>query len=161
MKKPAYSKKSLAFFVLSILVLWGICAFILLDGKAKAPACNEQYRKDKVAKIDNKAIKVEVASSASQQEKGLGGKSCIGAGQGMLFVYDKPDYYECWMKDMRFPIDIIWISTNHKVVMVEENVQPSTFPDTFRNSKLAQYVLEISAGSSKDLGIKEGTSINF
>jgi uncharacterized membrane protein (UPF0127 family) len=66
------------------------------------------------------------------------------------------------MKDMHFPIDIIWIGADYKVAAMEINVSPKTYPDSFVNrDKLAQYVLEIKANRSKSLGIDIGTPVNF
>ncbi|HXY18184.1 MAG TPA: DUF192 domain-containing protein, partial [Candidatus Nitrosopolaris sp.] len=68
-----------------------------------------------------------------------------------------------WMKDMKFPIDMIWISSSHKAVVVEEDVKPSTYPDRFVNpvNHPAQYVLELQAHASTRLGINPGTPIKF
>lgn len=71
-----------------------------------------------------------------------------------------------WMKDMKFPIDIIWISPEHKVVAVERDVEPSTYFSKnpfFINDKdhIAQYIIEMKANRSTELGIGLGTPINF
>jgi uncharacterized protein len=120
------------------------------------------YRSDKVLKVGTQQINAEVASTPQQQAKGLGGRPCIEANQAMLFLFNKPNYYAFWMKDMHFPIDIVWISSDHKTVGLERSVEPSTYPDHFTNKdKPAQYVLEIQANRSKTLGIDLGTAVNF
>ena len=74
----------------------------------------------------------------------------------MLFVFDKPDTYGFWMKDMRFPIDIIWISGD-KVIYVLSEVHPDSYPNLFKPPIPVDKVLEINAGLSRKLGITEGT----
>jgi uncharacterized membrane protein (UPF0127 family) len=69
----------------------------------------------KVVQIGGQNIYVDVAYSSLDQQRGLGGKQEIGANQGMLFVFDRPGKYIFWMKDMNFPIDIIWIDKNLKI----------------------------------------------
>lgn len=122
------------------------------------------YRADKVVTIGSNKINAEVVESPIDKEKGLSGRPCIQANQGMLFVYSKSGYYSYWMKDMKFAIDIIWISTDHKTAGVERNVEPSTYPASrFINDKQhpAQYVLELKANRSTSLGMTLGTPVKF
>jgi uncharacterized membrane protein (UPF0127 family) len=137
---------------------------ILVDShKSKTNSACGVYRKDEVVTISHQTLNAEVAASPSQHEKGLSGRPCILAGQAMLFVFDKNDQYLMWMKGMKFPVDIIWVSADHKAVGVERDVKPSTYPDKFANKKEnpAKYVLEMKANSSTELGITLGTPISF
>jgi uncharacterized membrane protein (UPF0127 family) len=65
------------------------------------------------------------------------------------------------MKDMNFPIDILWINDNFEVVGIEKNILPQTYPKTFGEKYLASYVLEVSAGYCDKNNIKLGNKINF
>jgi uncharacterized membrane protein (UPF0127 family) len=123
--------------------------------------CGQYYRRDKQLFVNNQFLQTEVATSPEQQTKGLAGRSCIRPDQAMLFVFDKPGYYPFWMRGMRFPIDIVWLAPNKQVVDVIEDLQPSTYPKTFTNSKPAQYIVELPAGTSRRLSIVSGTTINF
>jgi uncharacterized membrane protein (UPF0127 family) len=137
---------------------------ILFDShRSKTNSACGSYRKDKVVTISHQTLNAEIAASRSQHEKGLSGRPCILAGQAMLFVFDKPGQYPMWMKDTKFPIDIIWVSADHKAVGVERDVKPSTYPDSFINKKEnpAKYVLEMKANRSTELGITLGTPISF
>jgi uncharacterized membrane protein (UPF0127 family) len=77
----------------------------------------------------------------------------------MLFVFASPDVYQFWMKDMNFPIDIIWLDANKKVVLIEHDVAPSTYPDSYGPETLTQYVIEIPAGEAKRAGLKVGDTV--
>jgi len=160
MKKPVYVR-SLAFFILSVLFLWGVCAWILFSGHVIHPSCDESYRNDKSVSINDDKLQLQVAKSPPELTKGLSGKKCLGNDQGMLFIFDKSGYYPFWMKDMRFPIDIIWISSAKQVVYLQKDVKPSTYPDSFTNTSPAQYVLELQAGRADSLHIKSGTQLAF
>ena len=59
--------------------------------------------------------------------KGLSIKNTLNESEGMLFPFDTPGEYSFWMKDMKFPIDIIWIDSNYKIVYIEKNLQPCAF----------------------------------
>ena len=119
------------------------------------------FRIDKTASINSHTVNAEVASTPAARQQGLSGRKCINQNEGMLFVFDQPGSYSFWMKDMNFPIDIIWIDANHHVVTVKSNVNPSTYPQSFVNSNPAQYVIEIKAGRAQALGITNGTLIKF
>lgn len=120
------------------------------------------YRNDKTLRIGSTDIQAELAQSTAERDMGLGGRPCIEQNQGMLFIFKQPGHYSFWMKDMRFPIDIVWIGADHKVAGLETNVQPSTYPDRFINKQnLAQYVLELQADRANSLKIDIGTPVSF
>jgi uncharacterized membrane protein (UPF0127 family) len=54
---------------------------------------------------------VELATTVIQQAKGLSGRTGLGENDGMLFLFNRPAIQSFWMKDMNFPIDIIWIGS--------------------------------------------------
>ena len=50
------------------------------------------------------------------------------------------------MKEMNFPIDIIWLDENLKIVAIKENAMTESYPEVFTPSTPARYVLEVPAG---------------
>jgi uncharacterized membrane protein (UPF0127 family) len=161
-------KKYWRLIAVIVLLAAVVAAALLLHEPAKPKQVPVQetacgvYRDDKTVAIDTAKIKVEEVKTQTQREKGLSGRPCIEPDRGMLFVFDHPGQYAIWMKDMRFPIDIVWISAGHKTVGLEVNVAPSTYPDRFVNKdQPAQYVLELKANRAKELNIGLGTTINF
>jgi uncharacterized membrane protein (UPF0127 family) len=79
----------------------------------------------------------------------------------MLFVFDRPDTYSFWMKDMNFPIDIIWLSSDMKVVYTKKNARPELYPEIYIPKEKAKYVLEVVAGFSDKNNLQEGDSVLF
>lgn len=145
-----------------LIVVVGVLAF----GGQGTPTLNSpcgQYRSDKVVTIGSAKFNAEVAFTQAQKVTGLAGRPCIGPNQAMLFDFGKPAQYEIWMKDMKFPIDIVWISTDHNVVGFYNGVKPSTYPDRFVNKpdSPAQYVLELRANRADQLHINIGTPVKF
>jgi len=153
--------------IVPVLVLAMIVTVLLATQDPKPVAtklggCSENYRADRTIKIGSQSIKTEVAQTAREREKGLSGRACITDDQGMVFTFEKPGHYSFWMKDMNFPIDIIWIGADRLVVGIEKDVLPSTYPDSFINKdKPAQYVLELKSGRADGLGLNLGTKVNF
>lgn len=109
------------------------------------------------AKINGKTITLLVADNEVERELGLGGRTSLGENEAMIFVFDKPDAYEFWMKDMKIPLDIIWLDSNYKVVHIAHNVTPETYPDeTFAPEDPALYVLETNANFANKNNLRIG-----
>src|SRR3989339_720000 len=69
-------------------------------------------------------------------------------------IFNKIGVYHFWMKDMNFPIDIIWIGEDYKIVYIKENALPESYPEKFNPNQPALYVLEINAGMVSENEIK-------
>jgi uncharacterized membrane protein (UPF0127 family) len=78
----------------------------------------------KQIQIGGQTFAVEVAASPSERERGLSGRALLKPGTGLWFVFPVPDKYGFWMRDMRFPIDLIWVSPGLKVAGAE-TLQPA------------------------------------
>ena len=63
------------------------------------------------------------------------------------------------MKDMRFPIDIIFADNAGVITMIYHSVLPETYPEVFYPKQLARYVLEVPGGYARKQGIVEGAKI--
>ena len=111
--------------------------------------------------IGGKIFSIELAQTKKELEKGLSGHAPLLDGQGMLFVFSRSGRYGFWMKDMSFPIDIIWIDSNFKIVSIEKSVLPETYPEVFYPESSSLYVLEILAGQADTIGLKTGDGLQF
>ena len=111
--------------------------------------------------IGTASVDVEVARTPVEQALGLSNRATLPENQGMLFIYDEPHFPSIWMKDMKFPIDIIWIGDDLTVVDLTENISPSSFPKTFSPGKAASYVLEVNVGFARGHAIKIGDKVKF
>jgi uncharacterized membrane protein (UPF0127 family) len=115
----------------------------------------------KYAVVGDAQIKVEVVDDNKSRELGLSGRDELKRNTGMWFVFDRSDYHGIWMKDMNFPIDIIWIGVNMQIVHLEENISPDTYPNIFKPDKKARFILEVPANFIKKEGIKMGDLISL
>jgi len=99
-------------------------------------------------KLDDVIIEVEIADTSDLRSRGLSFHEQLPSDQGMLFVYDSPDKQSLWMLHMRFPLDMLWINGDGKVIHIEKNLQPcATKCPTHKNKdRDALYVLEVNAG---------------
>lgn len=141
-------------FYLVIVIVFVVYFFLLF--KKNIQTNNIQY-----VKIAGQVLKVDLALTPRAQEQGLSGRSGLKENEGMLFVFDTPGQYSFWMKDMNFPIDMIWFDKNLRVVYIKKNAEPDSYPDTFAPATDAKYVLEVSSGFSEKNNLKEGDSAQF
>lgn len=98
------------------------------------------------ARLGGEALTLEVVDTELLRERGLSGRSVLAENQGMFFIFPKEDLHGFWMKDMRFPIDILWLDYAYRIVDVEEQVTPDSYPRVFRPQVKAHYAVELPAG---------------
>lgn len=97
-----------------------------------------------------------VASTSAEQQQGLSDVQYLASTTGMLFVFDKPDNYGFWMKDMQFSLDIIWLDQSFKIIHIEQNLSSSTYPEAFYPGSPAKYVIEVNADFANFFSLKIG-----
>lgn len=80
----------------------------------------------------------------------------------MLFVFEKEEVQSFWMKNMKFPLDIIWIDKDKRIVDIKINVLPcnGSCAGLMPQAK-AQYVLEVNAGFTEKNRVKVGDRVDF
>lgn len=131
---------------------------------------NEQTKAPKILKIGGVVLNIEFADTEIARTQGLSGKIAkegdplglgLGENEGMLFIFEKPGYYGFWMKDMNFPIDIAWLDKNKKIIYIENNISPNTYPKIFNSPTLSLYVLETPAGFLVENNVKIGDQVAF
>jgi len=114
--------------------------------------------------INNHTFKVELAKTAKEQQMGLSGRDSLSQDQGMLFIFDHPDYYNFWMKNMKFPLDIIFINGS-KIVSIVKNAKPPQSPNVnppvLKPEGLVDKVLEINGGLTDKYNIKKGDVVKI
>ncbi len=116
-------------------------------------------------KINDQEYKVEVVNESSSIIKGLSGRLIIGS-DGMLFVLGQKIKPSFWMKEMKFALDLIWISDN-RIVQIDKNVP---FPDQnlalallprYQSSFFVNQVLEVVDGFTDKQQIEVGDEIDY
>lgn len=113
--------------------------------------------------INDKKLEVLLAKTYAQQYRGLGKRDDLGVYQGMLFVHSSLDKYGIVMRDMRFPIDVVWLKDG-EVLDIAPNLQ--TEPDVPENQLKVYYprrpanaILELPAGWVEKNGVKIGDRV--
>ena len=108
-------------------------------------------------------IPVEIADTPKKRSLGLGKRTSLKKSWGMLFVFEKRKPHRFWMKDMQFPLDIIWLD-NHRIVHIIHNAKPANSkdePEVMTSPVSVNFVLEIAAGRAAKLRLKTGQQMKF
>lgn len=117
---------------------------------------------DKVT-IGKQTFTVEVVKNTKDQQIGLTKYTKINDNQGMLFIFDDPDNYGFWMRNMKFSIDIIFIRGD-KIVSFVQDAKPTEKgkePTIYQPENPSDKVLEINAGLVKKYNIKKGDTVKI
>ena len=103
-------------------------------------------------------IEAEVADDPDEKTIGLMGRKELAEGQGMLFVFSRPQPMGFWMKDTLIPLSIAYINAEgiireiHDMQPLDESSVPSVFQDLV-------YALEVPQGWFAKNGILAGDKV--
>lgn len=86
--------------------------------------------------------RVQLAQTEEARTKGLSDTTHLAEDEGMLFMFEEAGMHPFWMKDMRYPLDIVWISEDWQVLGITQDARPESFPKLFLPPSPARYVLE-------------------
>ncbi|MBP9762667.1 DUF192 domain-containing protein [Patescibacteria group bacterium] len=114
--------------------------------------------------IAGKPYRLEVVRTDAAREQGLSNRPALLPGTGMRFVFETPDRYTFWMKNMRFPIDIIFVQDGTIVNIANNLPYPKTSTETpasVRPPQAFTEAIELPAGDADKLGLKIGQRIDL
>jgi uncharacterized membrane protein (UPF0127 family) len=106
---------------------------------------------------------IETVSTPEELRLGLSGRTMLPPRQGMLFVFPKTAIQNIWMKNMYFPIDIIWISEDRIITKIYENIQPCLLHNEctrYSSETPVLYGLELNAFDASRIGLHIGLQLN-
>ena len=114
--------------------------------------------------ILNQTFTVSIARTEEEKQIGLFEETTLAQTYGMLFVYETPGDYGFWMKNMKIPIDIIFIRQG-RIVTIYQNVAPSASTNEtqliYKPEEPADMVLEIQSGLSQKYGFQKGDTLEI
>lgn len=107
-----------------------------------------------------KNLDIEIADDDYQTQTGLMYRDSMEQHQGMLFIFPEADYQAFYMKNTKFPLDIIYIDADKTIVSFQENAQPYSEASLPSNAP-AKYVLEVNAGLAEAWQLEVGDKIEY
>ncbi len=145
-------------------LIFGVLVALLLGGLGFPGALPAGEQPAEVSKYGNPLtwvklgqvkVKAEVVFSPEKLYLGLGKRQGLPEGQGMLFIMPTRRIQEYCMRDMRFPIDFIWLVPG-RVAGITKNVPFEDQQACYASPEAVNYVLEVPAGFCDRHGIKVG-----
>ncbi|OYX43713.1 hypothetical protein B7Y94_01130 [Candidatus Saccharibacteria bacterium 32-49-12] len=107
-------------------------------------------------------FQLKIADSSAERIQGLSGVSTLPPNGGMLFAYRYGGQHGIWMKDMKIPLDIVWLDNDRKVIKIVEKADPDLGMEmVYRPETDARYIIELSAGAVAEHAIKLDSVARF
>jgi uncharacterized membrane protein (UPF0127 family) len=123
------------------------------------------YREFATITVGTETLQVEIVDNSTLHVVGLSYRDGLEPGTGMLFVYPEESIRTFWMKEMRFCLDIIWLSDT-SIVGAAENACPQPGdPDAellrFESNAPVRFILEVPANWLAERGYGAGTPVDL
>ena len=113
-------------------------------------------------KEHNKALKVEIAKTLAEKTKGLMYREKLSQNEGMLFEFAIPMHRLFWMKNVKIPLDIIFVNRNFEIIYISEtSVETGDFYKQYWSHGFCKYVVETNMGFCRKNNIFKGTKIEI
>jgi len=138
-------------FIRCLRVLLALLAIAALPAFADAPM------RTTVLRIGAHHIKVEVAQTDAQREKGLMFRQQMGRDDGMLFIFDEPAYHAMWMKNTLIPLSVAFLDAQGTILNILD-MEPQTL-DSHAAAGPAIYAIETNKGWFDGKKIKAGDKV--
>jgi uncharacterized protein len=110
-------------------------------------------------------LTLEAARTPAQQEHGLMDRRYVAPHTGMIFVFERDEPVDFWMKNTLVPLDMIFVAADGTVrrVFADVPVVEPTLPDDRipREGSQAKYVIELPAGEASKDGIAAGVKLDL
>ena len=117
------------------------------------------------AVINGRDFNLEVASDAASRALGLGGRGELADDSGMLFVFPREGFHRFWMKDVSFPLDLLYIAGDGTIVDIQRMEHEPGVTDAdltiYQPPVEVLLALEINGGLAQRHGIEVGMAVRF
>ncbi len=150
--------------LLGVLILFSLAFFSLVLFKITSEKIIKDSKSIEKSYIEINKIKIpiEIVDNVESRRLGLSYREVLDKNSGMLFDMENKGVVSFWMKDMNFPLDIIWIDGD-KIVNISKNLPPAgSQPDLSYSSDLPiDFALEVNGGFCEENNIDIGDEIVF
>lgn len=125
--------------------------------------CSPSDEKATVIFPNGESVLCEITDTPEGHAIGLSKHASLAPESGMLFVYPGEQPLSFWMPpEMQFSLDMIFLDKEWRVIHIEHNAPPCPDPSGYNcpsygpGRRLGMYVVEVVAGKTEQVGLKEG-----
>ena len=125
----------------------------------------QQLNLPETVTIGGVAFNLDVAADDASLARGLSNRTLLPQDAGMLFVFPTEEIVTFWMKDMLFPVDVLFINSSGSIIDIQTMQTESGVADEqltrYQSSGPALFALEINAGLAEQFGFQTGMLAQF
>lgn len=142
---------------------WGFVGILLVGvGIAAYYVLLPQLQPHVTLHIGDGVYNARIAKTEAEQSIGLSDTSSLRDNQAMLMVYGTDAKWPVDMKDMKYSVDVVWLSKDKKVVYIVKNVPPEDYTNAqFVSKKDARYVVMLPMGTVAKKSITIDSAATF
>jgi uncharacterized membrane protein (UPF0127 family) len=110
------------------------------------------------------SVDAELATTPESRTRGLMERSTMPADKGMLFIFEVAQPLSFWMFNTLISLDIIFADAERRITSIHASVPPCQPPlrcPTYASHGLAQFVLEVNAGTVAKAGLGVGDELRW
>ena len=133
----------------------GVALFVSCAANGTAPAPARTI----ALSIGTAVLRVELATTVAEREKGLMGRPALPDTAGMLFAFGGDQILQFWMKDTPVPLSIAFLAADGTIVNIDD--MAANTETIHRSAAPARYALEVRKGWFSDRGIVAGAKATF
>lgn len=144
--------------IIGLFALLAVVFYFTQGAISGTPLTLPGFGKSAKMTVNNHTFTLTVADTEKKKEIGLSGQKSLAKNKGMLFPYETKTIPAFWMRNMKFPIDILFISDG-KIVTLYKNVKPPVTNEQltlYQPSQPVDAVVEINAGLSEQFKLNVG-----
>lgn len=147
-----------------------LAAFLLLAALVPRPALGDGVRAGEglpevigLRLPSGRAFQAELMVRPEDRAMGLMFRPSLPKDRVLLFVFEREDFHSIWMKNCRFPIDIVWLDDDRRIVHVAERVPPCRADPcpSYAPLRKGSYVIEMNAGVARAEKLAVGQTVDF
>tara|TARA_A100001035_G_C27377983_1_gene318739 strand:- start:71 stop:451 length:381 start_codon:yes stop_codon:yes gene_type:complete len=114
----------------------------------------KEYYSQKKIKLNLVKVKTPKLKSKGLMNR----RNRLKPGEGMLFVYNKPQFISMWMKNTYIPLDVLYLDENFIIEDIKHNMKPHK-TTSYKSKVKCRYAIEINGGDAKLKNINIGTKV--
>ncbi|MFW6358415.1 MAG: DUF192 domain-containing protein [Chroococcales cyanobacterium] len=161
-------KSSIVLFLIASVFLLGCASPVETETKLEDSQEPQEETLGQMLPIEARAImgdtliELEITKTPEQQALGLMYRESLPDNRGMLFSFDPPKFTQFWMKNVKIPLDMIFLREG-EIQAIAANVPPcNTFPcPTYGPEGLIDQVIELRGGRAAEIGLEVGDRITI
>lgn len=135
--------------------IWILLTILLLQFESTATELEKAVIETSAGQIE---ITVEIADERHEIMKGLMHRNHLDEMSGMLFDFGGTAERSMWMKNVKIPLDMLFLDSQGRILAIARNAVPGSIR-SINPGVPAAGVLEILGGQAEKLGVVPGDRV--